>query len=334
MLQLIEVGGEPERALFHALDERLYGSSRRAATELSLDRELFRERQQLFLAVEGDEPRGRVVARISPELVDDGAPLGLLGFFEALDDSAVASLLLRTATEWLRSRGCRTVAGPMDGDTWHRYRVNAGPYERPPFLLEPVNPPYYAALWQSAGFETLEHYVSKRLDDITPLLPHFERKYEEALRAGFSFRPIQVESLQTELARIHAMSCEIFRGNFLYSEISLDDFLALYRGIEQLLDRELVWFAIAPDGSDAGFFFSYIDIDPRMVNYKTLGVTPAHRRSGIGGALAYCAYKRALAMGRTAANHCLMREGNVSAAMDAGHGAVFRHYYLYRAGAF
>ena len=55
--------------------------------------------------VKSTHSRALAKLRISPELVDDGAPLGLLGFFESLDDEAAASLLLRAATEWLRSRG-------------------------------------------------------------------------------------------------------------------------------------------------------------------------------------------------------------------------------------
>lgn len=321
------------REQFHALAESLYGdASLRTRTTASLERDLFRDRQRAFVALENDRPLARVVARISPTLRDEQRhDLGLLGFFEAHDEPKAVTELLRAATAWLREQGCTTVIGPMDGDTWHRYRVNAGPFDRPPFLLEPTNPPYYAPLWDSAGFAPLEQYTSKRIDDIHPLMPHFEKKFAAAVAAGYSFEPIDAQNLRSELARIYDISLAIFRGNFLYTDISLEDFLALYHGIERLLDPRLVWFAKAPDGKDAGFFFAYADSAADTVNYKTLGVLPEHRRAGIGGALARCSYARALELGRVVANHCLMREGNVSAGMDAGHGVVFRRYLLYKA---
>ncbi len=82
--------------------------------------------------------------------------LGLIGFFEAANEPEPVRELLREAASWLRAQGAKQVVGPMDGDTWHRYRVNAGPFDEPPFLLEPVNPPYYRDLW--APFEIIERY--------------------------------------------------------------------------------------------------------------------------------------------------------------------------------
>ena len=52
----------------------------------------------------------------------------------------------------------------MDGDTWHRHRLNVGPFDDPPFLLEPYNPPYYPEIWEEAGFQVLARYFSKQVD--------------------------------------------------------------------------------------------------------------------------------------------------------------------------
>src|ERR1051325_2001714 len=65
------------------------------------------------------------------------------------------------------------------------------------------------------------------------------------------------------------------------------------------------------------------------VDYKTIGVVPAHRRGYLGWALLHRAYTSALELGRPVANHCLMHESNASQSMDAGHGTTFREYYLY-----
>lgn len=268
---------------------------------------------------------GRCVARLRGEA---GSRIGMIGSFEADDAPDLVAAMLHDAARWLRAHGASQVVGPIDGDTWHRYRVNAGPFDTPPFLLEPVNPPYYDALWRAAGFDVLERYSSKRIDDVSRLCAKLAPMRDRALARGYRVHCIDAARLQDELTLVWKLSLEIFRGNPFYSDIALDDFLALYAGIEQILVPELVLF-IEHGNEPAGFLFAYPDTDARTVDYKTIGVVPAHRRGHVGWAMLQQAYTAALTMGRPIANHCLMREENASQSMDAGEGTTFRHYYLY-----
>lgn len=253
--------------------------------------------------------------------------VGLIGFFEAKNEPEPVQRLLREAAAWLREKGARQVIGPMDGDTWHRYRVNAGPFDEPPFLLEPVNPPYYRDLW--APFDVIERYSSKRVDDVAPLAAQLAPMHARAIQRGYRIRPFDAARLQDELTLVWKLSLEIFKGNRFYFDIALDDFLKLYAGIERLLVPELVLFALDASGNEAGFLFAYPDSAAGVVDYKTIGVVPSHRRGYLGWALLHRAYISALEMGRPIANHCLMHESNASQSMDAGHGRTFREYYLY-----
>jgi hypothetical protein len=254
--------------------------------------------------------------------------LGMIGSFEATNDPPRVTALLHEAATWLRQQGATKVIGPIDGDTWHRYRVNAGPFDTPPFLLEPTNPPYYDDLWRAAGFEILERYSSKRIDDVSALANKLAPMRERALARGYRIRTIDPAKLQEELALVWRLSLDIFRGNPFYSDIGLADFLALYTGIERILVPGLVLF-IEHGQDTAGFLFAYPDSDPRTVDYKTIGVVPGHRRGYVGWSMLQQAYTTALTLGRPMANHCLMREENASQSMDAGEGTTFRHYYLY-----
>ena len=265
------------------------------------------------------------VARVVARLAGD---VGMLGFFEARNEPQAVHELLHEAARWLRGRGATTVVGPIDGDTWHRYRVNAGPFDTPRFLLEPWNPEFYAALWEGAGFTVVESYSSKRVG-VPPLAAQLAPMHERAIARGYRLRPIDPQRLREELALIWEISRTIFRDNAFYADISLDEFLGLYDGIERLLVPELVLFAEGPGGDTAGFIFAYPDSAPRAVDVKTLGVLPQHRRGHVGWALLHRVYTTGLAMGRDIAHHCLMRDGNASQSMDAGHGTTFRRYLLY-----
>jgi len=324
------------REAFHAVAEAAYASQppgtmpARRAVERSLGRETFRGAQRLFLALDGTRAVARVVARVSPQLRDDtGSPYGMLGFFEAEHDQEAVDLLLRAGTDWLRSRGARRVVGPMDGDTWHRYRVNAGPFARPPFPLEPWNPPYYQELWEGAGFEVLESYSSKWIDDVSVLLPKLEAGVERSRSRGVRIRGLDRSRIADELATVHMLSTEIFREAFLYTPIAREEFLSLYAGIERFLDPDLVVFAEAAEGAPVGFVFAYADPTQSVVHYKTIGVLERWRRSAVAAALSHHVYSNAIRKGLRSGNHALMRDDNRSQALDQDRGEVFRRYLLY-----
>lgn len=324
----------------------------------SLQRREHLRAQRAWVAAVDDLPVARLVARRSPTLQDgEGRPLGLLGDFEALEGpegKEGALRLLAEGVRWLREAGAGRIVGPMDGDTWHRHRLNAGPFDDPPFLLEPYNPPYYPDLWAEAGFQVLESWFSKQVDP-TAVVAHLGPRAAAARAAGYRLRKIDPGRFMDELRLLYRLSRTIFAGNFLYTEIQEEDFLALYAGSRALLDPDLVLFARSPEGEDVGFLFAYPDRfqavaamrgsrglfaklrflryrdETDAVDFKTLGVLPGHRRAGVAALLMHEGHLRAQGKGYRVANHCLFREGNPSGDMDGGAGRVLRRYHLYEA---
>jgi len=345
---------------FLSLPARIYrndphycATSRRRVTE-SLRRKDFRNSQSLLLASRNGRPVARVVARWLPAERNRGdESMGMLGFFEALDDAETVQRLFSEAIHRLKSAGAGRIIGPIDGDTWHSYRLNTGPFDAPPFLMEPYNPAYYVGLWERSGFRPLEHYVSKQIEDLPGLAAKFQSANQRVRSRGFTLRTLNLHRFHQELKILYAISRRIFADNFLYSDIGFEDFSALYRGAKSILDEDLCWIGLAPDGRPAGFVFLAPDYfravaamrgranllaslrfllakgRPDTVNIKTLGVLPEYRRSGLAGALLWQAYQAAIARGYRGANHCLIKEGNPSHGLDRGFGRVIRRYALY-----
>jgi hypothetical protein len=307
-----------------------------------------------LVALMDGQPVARLAARLSPALRDDaGRPYGTLGSFEALEGHVEAVReLFEQAIGRLRDAGAGPILGPMDGDTWHRYRLNVGPWDTPPFLLEPYNPPYYEQLWTANGFALLERYFSKRIDP-AGVVARLEARARDALAAGYRLRPLDPARFEAELGTIYDLSRRIFAGNFLYTEIPEEEFIQLYAGARALLDPDLVLFARSPAGEDVGFLFAYPDRfravaamrgergllaklrflrhrrEVDAVDFKTLGVLAGHRRSGVAAALFHEGHRRAVEKGFAHANHCLYKEGNPSGELDGGQGRVMREYRLY-----
>jgi GNAT superfamily N-acetyltransferase len=348
-------------AAFHNVAARVYASDPRycAPSRDTVSKTLSRAdaagRQAVWVADSDGSPGGRVVAMLSPALSDEaGKPYGMLGYFECVDDAAVAACLFRAAADWLAARGARTVVGPMNGDSWHAYRLNTGPFDDPPFLMEPWNPSYYPRLWEANGFEALETYYSKAVDDIDAAVAGTDRYAKRAADRGYTLRRIDMARYDAELRLIYELTRRIFAGNFLYTDIPSNEFLALYAGSRRLLDPDLVWFADDPNGEPAGFAFAFPDRHRAVaamrgsraplallrfvllrnrtdaVNLKTLGVTPEARRTGLAVALCNRVYRTARDKGYRRMNLCLIRDGNPSGKMDGGAGRVSRRYALYR----
>lgn len=336
-------------------DDRNYIKESASKTRASLLRERFLDRQKALSWQSSGRVLARTVARVSPALRDaNGGPVGMLGFFEAEDAPEEVARLLSAGIEWLHDQGVRTIVGPIDGDTWHRYRFNVGPFDRPPFLMEPYNKPYYGGLWERAGFEPLESYYSMVVDDAHAAGDSLAMIHRRVLDRGYRLRPLEVARFDREMEVIYRLSTAIFAENFLYEDISLDDFLAMYRPFRALIDPELVWIAETAEGEPVGFLFAVIDyyaaaaamrggdgllarlrflMNRRRadaVNMKSLGVLAGHRRSGLGAALACECYYTILRKGFRRANLCLIREGNPSGRLDGGRGAVSRRYVLYQ----
>ena len=108
--------------------------------------------RELFLARSGGRVVGRVAAihdRLHEETHRDGA--GFFGFFESVDDPAVAGALFDAAIEWQRARGRGVLRGPVNPSVNDEAGLLVDGFSTPAALMMPHNPPYYAALVEGAG---------------------------------------------------------------------------------------------------------------------------------------------------------------------------------------
>ncbi len=320
----------------------------------SVDRPDFTGNQLPLVVMEGDTPVARMVTRISDNLVSThSGPTGMFGFFEAQNMEVAVRMMFDRGIAWLKQQGSSTVIGPMDGDTWHKYRLNTGPFDTDPFMMEPYNCPYYQGLWEKYGFRVLARYYSKNITDVNKVTVKFEQFYKRSLKNGFTFRGIQTHSLNEELHILYNMSCEIFSENAYYSEIPEQAFVKMYSNAKAIINPNLVWFCLDKDNKYAGFVFSFPDYFEAIksmkgknhllskfnfflnrrkadtLNIKTLGTMPEHRGLGLGPALMYKVYDAWAKYGYKKANMCLIHEDNSSGRMDGNQGRVFRYYALY-----
>ena len=281
---------------------------------------------------------GSLVARLScwwtATPVHEGQPLGAIGHYGAVDAGAGAETLDHACR--LLARAGRTLAvGPMDGNTWRRYRFIVERGSEPPFALEPDNPDDWPAQWSAAGFTTLATYASA----INEHPGERDARTDTALTAladhGISIRPLDPSVTDVELERLYRLSLLAFRDNFLYTPIGREEFIGQYRAILPHVRPELVLLA-EKAGELIGYIFALPDILQRMrgqhidtVILKTLAVDPAVRGLGLGGALLDLAQRAAHGLGYRRAIHALFHEQNLSGRISGRYARPLRRYALF-----
>lgn len=285
---------------------------------------------------------GAIAARCSlwwtqtPTLPDQ--QLGVIGHYAATETAGAG--LLQKATETLHEQGCTFAIGPMDGNTWRRYRLVSGSPpsevgEWPPFFLEPQNPLVWNQSFQDAGFTPFATYSSALNADLNQRDPRMARVGRRLKTAGVKVRSLNLNQFDAELQQIYTLSRESFQQNLLYSPISAPEFLTQYAAIKPYVQPDLV--LLAEHGSQlVGFVFAIPDllqaqrgeaIDTVIV--KTVAAQPGRAYAGLGSFLVDQVQAIAQSLGYHRAIHALMYDGNPSRNISQRFAIPIRHYTLY-----
>ena len=266
-----------------------------------------------WLVTKGDAVLARASAwwTVAPPL--PGESLGAVGHFAALNREA-ARLALDAACEALRSRGATLAVGPMDGNTWRRYRLVIDAGTEPPFFLEPTNPPEWPRWFADAGWRRHSEYVSSVNDNLSRVDPAGAAKARGLAERGVVMRELRLDDYDAELRRIYSVARVSFAGAYLYTPIDEDEFVAQYAAAKPAVVPSLVTIA-EHDGIPVGFCFCIPDVNERAEGrpmrtaiLKTFAVLPGY--TGLGGALADRTHAEASRLGFTRVIHALMHVSN------------------------
>jgi hypothetical protein len=215
-------------------------------------------RQRLFLCEDGaGRAVGRVAAIVNPRLPG----LGQVGHFEAPDDDGVAASLLDAASAWLAAQGARGVWGPMAGGAHRAHRFMTAGFDRPPFLLEPRNPPHYPRLFERQGFRRAHTWASWELP-----LAGLERLVAWSARAsrrtgadeGFTVDELDPRDPAT-LARLHPLLDGVWSGKLGYAPLDPDELVEGFAGLLAVMPPRHLGVVVDREGADVGLGFMLPD---------------------------------------------------------------------------
>ena len=206
---------------------------------------------------------GRVAAflhRAAPDVLNPDLPTGGLGFFECVDDQAVANQLFDAARRWLARRGMQAMDGPINfGERDRFWGLLIEGYARAPNYGMFWHPPYYRQLFEQYGFQLyFKQYTYYRTTG-EPLHPRFARQ-AAAHAHGFRFahaRRQEPGKLARDFHHVYNLAWGRHAG---VPPMSLAQAQALVRQMRPVLDERLLWFAYRGD-EPVAFFLSLPELN-------------------------------------------------------------------------
>ena len=228
-----------------------------------------------FVAYQGEQPVGRVVAAVNNRLIErEGQPVGLIGFFECIDDLAIGQRLLNEATSWLKQQGMSVARGPIDLSTHNNCCFLADGFDSDPMLMMPYNPRYYLDIMRANGWSKAKDAYAYNLSLDRPLPDSFERGYKIAKKAGITFRTIRTkgEAFEQDCRHIYELFTTAFAHNWSSSARTEEEFMVEARELQTLVDTDI--FVIAEDpvkesnNKMVGFFMALPDYNIALKHVK------------------------------------------------------------------
>lgn len=230
--------------------------------------------------------KGRVAAMINPQIPFSEGKLGLIGFFDVIEDQGIAFALFEAALEWLRKKGCTHCWAPVNFSIWHYYRFAVDHFEEKPFVGEPKNPPWYPRFAEEYGFQPFQHWDSwwVEKDGMQSLILQFEEQYQLYTKAGYQHEVFQKERLPHFLKVVYDLMMKSYQGFPGFYHISFDEFQNLYASAGTILERNGTLFLKDPRGDYIGLLLGQRDLGKAL--------TAMNGRKGLFALLKFLRYSR------------------------------------------
>jgi GNAT superfamily N-acetyltransferase len=227
-----------------------------------------------FIAWRGGKPVGTICAADDRAVnAQRGLHDCLIGFFECIEDPAVAEALFERAQSWAQAHNLNTLYGPFNLDYEDGYGVLVEGRDRPPVLLCGHTPPYYQGLFESYGFkpargDNLAYEINADLASLA--LQRLARLSNRLRQRGhIHIRQADFSNWDEEVDRV------LYLLNTATAH--LPDFIpwqrealqATLESLKQIVDPELILFAEV-EGKAVGWFPGIPNINEALIHANGL----------------------------------------------------------------
>ena len=222
---------------------------------------------QTFLAERDGKVVGRIAAILNVgHLERYGDKVGFFGFYESVDDQAVADALFAAASDWLKERGCETMRGPANPSLNHTVGLLIEGFDSSPFFMMTYNPAYYERLFENVGLaksQDMYAYWGK-----IEMLPKVRERYLRTAemiqeRYDVKLRPLDKKRFEADVRMFLEIYNRSLSNTWGFVPFSDAELRATAASMKYLMVPELAMVAEI-DGKPAGVTFCLPDYNPRI----------------------------------------------------------------------
>ncbi|MBI4042454.1 MAG: hypothetical protein HY391_03150 [Deltaproteobacteria bacterium] len=311
---------------------------------------------QLFLAMKGNEPAGRIAAIINRQhntYYRDQT--GFFGLFEAIDDTHVAAALFETTREWIQSRSMKVLRGPMNLSTNDECGLLIKGFEHKPYVMMTYNPPYYAQLLESCGFAKAKDLYAYYLDASAPLAAPLVQMAEAIRQKERAvIREINLKKFDEEVQRVRHIYNDAWSRNWGFVPMTEEEFAYKSAELKQIIEPSLA-FVVEVDKAPVGFGLTIPNANDLLIHLNgrlfpfgflkffrkwkyiksmraiTLGMVQEYQKKGLGVLCYVEMMQRAQKLGCARGEMSWILEDNepVNKAVRQLGGTLYKEYRIY-----
>jgi GNAT superfamily N-acetyltransferase len=261
-----------------------------------------------WLAWRDAAPVGRIGACVDRDLAARAPGRGVVGLFDCVEDGEVAGRLFEAAEHWLGERSCTVARGPLNYSIHDTAGLLVDGFEAQPVVDTTWNPPYYAALWETHGYERVNDTVGAAGPVGGKGWKRAKAFAERAERRGVQVRELDRSRFLEEVELVRRIYNAAWDANWGHVPVGSREFAFRARDMKSVLDPGLVRIAES-DGKPVGFALGLPDLNVAIRKSKgrllplgwlrllrarhtvsrsrvmAMGVIPGHQRRGVEAAL-------------------------------------------------
>ena len=197
---------------------------------------------ELYLARRDGKVVGRVAAiwdKANNRFHEEKA--GFFGFYESVNDPAVAQALLSAARKWVFDKGAEFIRGPVNPSTNYECGMLVEGFDSDPMVMMTYNPRYYPALMEQAGLRKAKDLYAYLSDANTIEMKKIDRVADKVLKTtGVRVRPINMKDFDAEVARVWEVYGAAWARNWGFIPMSREEFALMGKEMKMILKPELV----------------------------------------------------------------------------------------------
>ncbi len=282
--------------------------------------------------------------------------IGFFGFFETINDYAVAEKLLDHVMDWAKEKNFDAVRGPESFSQNEVCGLLVDGFDTPPVIMMAHNPPYYQDFIEKYGFTKAMDLWAWYMDANN--MPFSDRVLNAVdylkKRSRFTFRTINKKDMKNEIAKVKVIYNKAWEKNWGFVPLTDHEIDHIAKELVQIIDEDLVYFA-EKDGEPIGFSLTCPDINQALIKlngrlfpfgiFKLLyharkinrlrviimGVLPEYRNLGIDLIFYVETYRRALEKGYNWGEFSWILENNdpMNTALKNIGAQIYKTYRIY-----